>query len=51
VRSMVKWAFWRRMRVRLLAVSEQVGRRREGPIKVQAVRMVERGEPGTGPSR
>jgi UPF0716 protein FxsA len=48
VRSMVKWAFWRRMRTRLIAVSEQVERRREAPIKVQAIRMVDRGEPGTG---
>jgi UPF0716 protein FxsA len=50
VRSMVKWAFWRRMRTRLIAVSEQVGRRRATPIKVQAVRMVDRGEPGAGSS-
>jgi len=48
VRSMVKWAFWRRMRARLIAVSEQVERRRAAPIKVQAIRMVDRGEPGTG---
>ena len=48
VRSMVKWAFWRRMRTRLIAVSEQVERRRAAPMKVQAIRMVDRGEPGTG---
>jgi UPF0716 protein FxsA len=48
VRSMVKWVFWRRMRTRLIAVSEQVERRRAAPIKVQAIRMVDRGEPGTG---
>jgi UPF0716 protein FxsA len=48
VRSMVKWAFWRRMRTRLIAVSEQVERRRAAPIKVQAIRMVDGGEPGTG---
>jgi UPF0716 protein FxsA len=48
VRSMVKWAFWRRMRTRLIAVSEQVERRQAPPIKVQAIRMVDRGEPGTG---
>ncbi|MEA2591174.1 MAG: protein FxsA [Actinomycetota bacterium] len=48
VRSMVKWAFWRRMRTRLIAVSEQVERRRAAPIKVQAIRMVDSGEPGTG---
>jgi UPF0716 protein FxsA len=48
VRSMVKWAFWRRMRTRLIAVSEQVERRRAAPIKVEAIRMVDRGEPGTG---
>jgi UPF0716 protein FxsA len=48
VRSMVKWAFWRRMRTRLIAVSEQVERRRAAPIKVRAIRMVDRGEPGTG---
>jgi UPF0716 protein FxsA len=48
VRSMVKWVFWRRMRTRLIAVSEQVERRRAAPIKVQAIRMVDGGEPGTG---
>jgi len=48
VRSVVKWAFWRRMRTRLMAVSEQMGRRTEPPIKVQAIRMVDGGEPGTG---
>ena len=48
VRSMVKWAFWRRMRTRLIAVSEQVGRQQAPPIKVQAIRTVDRGEPGTG---
>jgi UPF0716 protein FxsA len=48
VRSMVKWAFWRRMRTRLIAVTEQVERRQAAPIKVQAIRMVDRGEPGTG---
>jgi hypothetical protein len=36
------------MRTRLIAVSEQMGSRREPPIKVQAIRMVDRGEPGTG---
>ena len=50
VRSMVKWAFWRRMRTRLMAVSEQMGGRRAPPIKVQAIRMVDRGEPGAGSS-
>jgi UPF0716 protein FxsA len=48
VRSMVKWAFWRRMRTRLIAVSEQVERRQAPPVKVQAIRMVDRGEPGAG---
>jgi UPF0716 protein FxsA len=48
VRSMVKWAFWRRMRTRLIAVTEQVERRQAAPIKVQTIRMVDRGEPGTG---
>jgi UPF0716 protein FxsA len=48
VRSMVKWAFWRRMRTRVIAVTEQVERRQVPPIKVQAIRMVDRGEPGTG---
>jgi UPF0716 protein FxsA len=48
VRSMVKWAFWRRMRTRLIAVTEQVERRQAPPVKVQAIRMVDRGEPGTG---
>jgi UPF0716 protein FxsA len=50
VRSMVKWAFWRRMRTRLIVVSEQVGPRRVAPIKVQAVRMVDPGDPETGPA-
>jgi UPF0716 protein FxsA len=50
VRSMVKWAFWRRMRTRLIAVSEQVGPRQAPPIKVQAIRMVDPGEPGPGSS-
>jgi UPF0716 protein FxsA len=48
VRSVVKWAFWRRMRTRLMAVSEQMGRRRDAPVRVQAIRMVDGGEPGTG---
>jgi len=47
---MVKWAFWRRMRTRLIAVSEQVERRQAPPIKVKAIRTVDRGEPGTGSS-
>jgi UPF0716 protein FxsA len=51
VRSMVKWAFWRRMRTRLIAVSEQVGRGQAPPVKVQAIRMVDRGEPGPGASQ
>lgn len=50
VRSMVKWAFWRRMQTRLMVVSEQVGPRRVAPIKVQAIRMVDGAEPGSGPN-
>jgi UPF0716 protein FxsA len=43
VRSLVKWAFWRRMRSRLMAASERMGTQR-GPIRVQAVRLVDSGE-------
>jgi len=50
VRSIVKWAFWRRMRSRMLAASERMGTRRPPPIRARAVRMVDTGE-GNGQSR
>ncbi|HYR63510.1 MAG TPA: FxsA family protein [Actinomycetota bacterium] len=49
VRSMVKWAFWRRMRGRLIAATERMGTRRQPPIKVQAIRLVDSGDQGGGP--
>lgn len=46
VRSMVKWAFWRRLRRRLIVATERIGERREPPIRVQAIRLVDTGDPG-----
>jgi UPF0716 protein FxsA len=54
VRSTVKWLFWRRMRRRLIELTERtsnrVGARRVTPIQVQAVRIPEGpGGPGGAP--
>jgi UPF0716 protein FxsA len=54
VRSTVKWLFWRRMRRRLIELTERtsnrVGARRVTPIQVHAVRLPEGpGGPGGGP--
>lgn len=50
VRSLVKWLFWRRMRRRLIEVTERswgrMGARREpsaSPVRVQAIRVVDQG--------
>lgn len=61
VRSLVKWLFWRRMRRRLIEVTERswgrMGTRREPPIRVEAIRVVDRSPgaqnpgPGAAPER
>jgi UPF0716 protein FxsA len=45
VRGLVKWLFWRRMRRRLIEVTDRLAATRARPIKVQAIRMVDTGKP------
>lgn len=59
VRSMVKWLFWRRMRRRLIEVTERswgrvggrmgggLGASRGGPVRVEAIRVVDRPSGGS----
>lgn len=41
VRGLVKLAFWRRMRRRMIELTERTGTRRAAPLKVDAVRVVD----------
>jgi UPF0716 protein FxsA len=52
VRSLVKWMAWRRMRRRLIELTERTGNRlgarRATPVRVESVRLVDR--PDAGPA-